>query len=917
MEERDHFLLELLRLEGRGDFLLQETCRGSVGCMDTPEFRCEDCLGTELYCKACTVGRHVENPTHRIKYWNGQHFKDTNLWDLSLRLQLGHPPGERCSNPSSIHNDFVVLNINGVHDVTLHFCECQTAQSRTTQLLRMCWFPATTLEPKIAATFRLLHNFHILSFESKASTFEYWQTLARLTNNTGLDPPKDHYSALLRMVKEWRNLTLLKRSGRGHDPGGVDATQHGACAVLCPACPQPGKNLPDGWEDTPSEDRWKYSLFLAIDANFRLARKNVSSDKADPGLNKGWAYFVEEDTFKKFLRDTGKQPQEKSSCASHNAVNLAETKHSRDLAATGAGTVDCSCHNMKRPCSIGDLQKGERYINMDYLFFSTLQHSKDVVTLNVSYDIACQWSKNIWDRMATYPCQMHVERGTKEFVFLVPKFHLPAHVAFCQVTYSHNLIKGVGRTDGEAPERGWANINPVATSTREMGPGSRRDTLDDHFGDFNWKKVTNFHIILFRKLVAAIPQRDQHLTDFNDFNDTLVVERPEEVAQWKVAIEGWEADGSQTNPFEVTTTTMSLAAVQLRLSQKEAEDLEHSLNYSLHMEVSPSVLISTGIEIEDQQRRLEREYAALGAHPTDLQRTKLQERSNTLQHKIEQWCKVQVLYMSMVVCVHASDSASTISSREEKPYEVKLWLPSQLKGASNEFCEERLCRYEWELRQAQAFDALDDLRRHLQLRSHLYKFKDNQLCGQRVNTHAAGVITKVELNIKTDSERYNRAWTALAILSGDLQEHSWRDDLPKLEPEHVRGMSDGYIGQSEGNRTLSWIWKARGVTTGDREGETVLTDVLRVEWCKSRARAHRWTEEVELLREEMRRVCAFFDWHAAWWRDQAGRRIGLDVAKLEGLEAYARRQAALRIMMRDSCVRKWSAVPASLPQVVP
>jgi hypothetical protein len=62
-------------------------------------------------------------------------------------------------------------------------------------------------------------------------------------------------------------------------------------------------------------------------------------------------------------------------------------------------------------------------------------------------------------------------------------------------------------------------------------------------------------IILFRKLVAAIPQRDQHLTDFNDFNDTLVAERLEEVTQWKVAIEGWEADRSQMNPFEVTTTS--------------------------------------------------------------------------------------------------------------------------------------------------------------------------------------------------------------------------------------------------------------------------------------------------------------------------------------------------------------------------
>ncbi|KAF8868999.1 hypothetical protein BD779DRAFT_1458588, partial [Infundibulicybe gibba] len=40
---------------------------------------------------------------------------------------------------------------------------------------------------------------------------------------------------------------------------------------------------------------------------------------------------------------------------------------------------------------------------------------------------------------------------------------------------------------------------------------------------------------------------------------------------------------------------------------------------------------------------------------------------------------------------------------------------------------------------------------------------------------------------------------------------------------------------------------------------------LRIEWCKSKARADRWSEEVELLGEEMRRVCAFFESRAAEW----------------------------------------------------
>lgn len=92
----------------------------------------------------------------------------------------------------------------------------------------------------------------------------------------------------------------------------------------------------------------------------------------------------------------------------------------------------------------------------------------------------------------SYPSEMHVSGEVKHMLFLVPKFHLPAHIEECNISFSFNLTRGVGRTDGEAPERGWANINPIAQSTKEMGPGSRRDTLDDHFNDWNWRKIVQF-----------------------------------------------------------------------------------------------------------------------------------------------------------------------------------------------------------------------------------------------------------------------------------------------------------------------------------------------------------------------------------------------------------------------------------------
>ena len=107
---------------------------------------------------------------------------------------------------------------------------------------------------------------------------------------------------------------------------------------------------------------------------------------------------------------------------------------------------------------------------MDYLFFSALNNNP-IKAINVSYDIACQWNCNLWERMKTVLPALHQPYKDKKWTFFMPKFHLPAHIAECQWKYSFNFIKGVGRTDSEAPERGWANLNTVASSTKEMGPG--------------------------------------------------------------------------------------------------------------------------------------------------------------------------------------------------------------------------------------------------------------------------------------------------------------------------------------------------------------------------------------------------------------------------------------------------------------
>ncbi|KAG1836417.1 hypothetical protein F4604DRAFT_1886055 [Suillus subluteus] len=635
------------------------------------------------------------------------------------------------------------------------------------------------------------------------------------------------------MIREWRHLKMLKRSGRGHDPSGVDGTVEGECTVLCPACPHPGKNLPAGWKDAPRQ--WLYGLFLAIDANFRLKRKAVSSDSVDPSLSCGWGYFVEDKAYKDFLHSGADSVQEKSTCSSHNAVNMADTKSNRGLATTGLGTVDCARHNMKLPNAVGDLQKGERYINMDYLFFSAL----------LSYDIACQWHKKLWHRMSAFPISMHLSHAVKTISFFVPKFHLPAHIEQCQTSFSFNFKNGVGRTDGEAPERGWANINPVASSTKEMGPGARRDTLDDYFGDSNWKKVVGLGHAMLHKIKNAFPERENHREAFEDLDDGLRGEYGPTLKQWREQVEAWEYDPTQPNPFERKAE---------KLAREDEINLQTGTCLALHEDCTPSILISTGLELEEQQRRMKANRAGLGVHATDNQEGKM----------------MQELYMPSLAALRVSES-SVSGSVTAAPEAIKLWLPSQI--SRNAPCNSRLQAIEWKLRYAQGHDALRSLRSNLRAQTAILKYKDRNLCGQGANTRAWNTLKAVEARIEAAASTYEYAHKALVVLSP-------RDNA------------------SEG-RWLFILWLPIQ-THGQPD--------MRIEWCKARARAMRWAEEVELLKEEMRRILQFLEWDAQRW-DERGLENMLEDAgedEREGRMAYANRQASLRRMLAESFKTSWT-----------
>jgi len=237
----------------------------------------------------------------------------------------------------------------------------------------------------------------------------------------------------------------------------------------------------------------------------------------------------------------------------------------------------------------------------------------------------------------------------------------------------------------------------------------------------------------------------------------------------------------------------------------------------------------------------------------------------------------------------------------------------------------KLRDYEWRLREGQAYDALHEMRQHLRIRAHCYKHKDRFSRGVRENLRSQTAIKKVQVKVDRAARKYRVARAALVSLSKEVDSEDWKarmKPLKELVVGDVRGLSDGLEGESEGKRTMSWIWLVSyGPMAGGDEEQT--NEALRIEWCRSRARAMRFSEEVELLNEEMRRVLAFLEWDACRWEERATERVRAatpaatvdslpvfpDGALDEGLQAYALRQAAIRRKLFTRFSTQWNSIP--------
>lgn len=250
----------------------------------------------------------------------------------------------------------------------------------------------------------------------------------------------------------------------------------------------------------------------------------------------------------------------------------------------------------------------------------------------------------------------------------------------------------------------------------------------------------------------------------------------------------------------------------------------------------------------------------------------------------------------------------------EHPEDAVLWLPSRIPVyARRRVCREGLPKIEERLRDVQLTDSLETIRHILRVKTRMVSFKNKNYRGQKEGTCSRTIIDRIHDKALSVAEKYRAARVSKAKLAANSD---WERIYLPLANGDIRGFQDPNKlkaregrrgtreddqleaialakdveqsahnremrgdapadfdlateertrrdGTGETRRTLSWIWTVEGVKNS-AAGEPS-DDILRAEWCKSRARANCATEEVLLLKEEMRRTLAFLNWRAGWW----------------------------------------------------
>ncbi|TRM57974.1 hypothetical protein BD626DRAFT_411071, partial [Schizophyllum amplum] len=935
------FLHELLRHEGLGSshgHIACAVCKSTLLDGDSP-FKCEDC-GVFLQCRTCCLDRHATAPLHRLMHWTGTFWdKSVTLTDLGLVYQVGHG-GLACPAPRSTIYSMTVIAPTHICRLKMRYCACSRSEGATNvqQLLREEWFPATVIEPSTCALFTTLDHFALLTAIANTNVRDFVSSLQCSGNALRLSASPECYRAFGTMSRQWTFLHRMKRAGRAHDARGIAGTLPGEAAVRCWACPQDGVNMPPAWR----EDHVQYihKLFLSMDANFRLKNRFRKNARADAPLAGGSGCVVEPKDYKGHLKGYVNE-EDVSTCISFAALLEKDTKLATGCRVSGCGACSCTRHETIRPNGLGDLQKGERYANMDFVFWSAIK-GKRVANIMLTYDIGCQWKKNLHTRALKLPENYKPTTSTGRPIFNIdvrlPVWHGNVHEIACRTANSMRYAGGAGKPDGEGPERIWAAMNSMATATKEMGEGVRDGVIEGWTAHHNTQKNVGQRPVLDRRLKIAQVQNEQRAQELRDIENSL---DEETLATWRGMYTNYEGNNTLPNPFMPHVLDgPSEQSVRAQLVRDEAEDVR--MGRVPMRATAKATFVVLGLQLEEQQRRI-------AGMARDVTLTAL-DRDRSLQEQRIAWFKRLARYRALQeLFMPAAAAKALVAEQARDPdipapdaEDVKIWLPSELTAQERqEGCVEGLHEIEVSLRVAQCTDTLKDIRNRIYARRFLINERNANVVGQRNSTRARGMITRLDERIARLANKYRASRCALFALKPSSDYPAFRelkdsdltvdddreaDGASTEQLNNVGGRGSRAIGTShktdgpamsahesliasvrdaDSRRNLtSWIWTALGGPNSGEEAQ--IHDAVRVEWAKARARSERWREEVDILKEEMRRVLRFLQWRVGWWKTRAAFQADVDPAGRAGIQAYAQRQAHLMQQLQTAFHATWS-----------
>lgn len=148
-----------------------------------------------------------------------------------------------------------VVHTNGIHYIPMISCSACGLNDPSKDFLSLRLIPTTFGKPTTFFTTMVLDDYRLSNLEMKVSAYQYTQKLWRVTAPVVPKASRGSiYEDLRRLSRCWRWLKKLKWAGFGQTNQDPLEAKPAQLTIFCPACPQPGINLPPEWEH--NKDKW-------------------------------------------------------------------------------------------------------------------------------------------------------------------------------------------------------------------------------------------------------------------------------------------------------------------------------------------------------------------------------------------------------------------------------------------------------------------------------------------------------------------------------------------------------------------------------------------------------------------------------------------------------------------------------------